>query len=528
MPISKVMLYTICVSLGGFIFGFDASVISGAVSYIVEEFSLSPVELGFVVSAPTLGATLAIFGAGALADKFGRRNLLRAIALLYLTSAVFSALATNYWMLVVARFIGGLAFCSLMVAPMYIAEIAPATRRGKMVSVNQLNIVIGFSAAYFANYYILQMSQVASEFTHFIGLQDNIWRWMLGLEILPAIIWLALLFVIPRSPRWLLLNDKKDEAEKVLLDLRGANDIAQVKSDIQDILTSMNDKTVGVITGLKTLFNSKLKLALTIGLIVGITQQITGINAIFFYAPSIFEQSGVGTDAAFSQAILVGVINVIFTILAMYFIDSLGRRPLLIIGLSGVFVSMLLCAYGFKQANYEITAQDHTALEAQFSEIDLSGLQHMVGYQYESDVKFKDALKSHLTRDEYSKIQSDVLSRATNMNATLVLTGILAFVASFAFSLGPVMWVLFSEIFPNHLRGVAISFVSVINSLVSFVVTFVFPLELESLGASITFLLYGLFAFIGLILVVKLFPETKGKSLEQLEVEFSRKAIQPK
>ncbi|MDO6721059.1 sugar porter family MFS transporter [Psychrosphaera sp. 1_MG-2023] len=525
MPISRVMFYTICVSLGGFIFGFDASVISGAIQYIVEEFNLSPIELGFVVSAPTLGATAAILVAGPLADKFGRRNLLRVIALLYLVSAVFSALATSYWMLVIARFVGGLAFCSLMVAPMYIAEISPAAKRGKMVSVNQLNIVIGFSAAYFANYYLFQASQTTSSFTEMIGLQDNIWRWMLGLEIIPAIIWLGLLYLIPKSPRWLLLKNNKDDAKHVLTTLRDKNSVAEIELEIGQIEDSAKEKSTGLLTSLQSLFSSKLRLALSIGLIVGIAQQITGINAIFFYAPSIFEQSGVGTDAAFAQAIFVGLINVVFTVLAMYFIDKLGRKPLLIIGLAGVFVSMTLCSYGFNQATYKLSAIDYQQVVTTHNELpqaQLVDLRNVVDITFESDVVFKQQIKQYLDDNTYNKLQSELLAVSTDMNAGLVLFGILAFVASFAFSLGPVMWVLFSEIFPNHLRGVAISFVSVINSVVSFVVTLVFPIELESLGASMTFLLYGLFALLSLIFVVKLFPETKGKTLEQLEVEFNQ------
>lgn len=526
MPLSRVMFYTICVSLGGFIFGFDASVISGAIQYIVAEFNLSPIELGFVVSAPTLGATAAILVAGPLADKYGRRNLLRFIALLYLVSAVFSALATSYWMLVVARFIGGLAFCSLMVAPMYIAEISPAAKRGKMVSVNQLNIVIGFSAAYFANYYLFQASQINSTFTEMIGLQDNIWRWMLGLEILPALIWLVLLFLIPKSPRWLLLNNNKSSAKQVLTTLRDKSSAAEIELEIGQIEGSAKEKTTSLLTSLKTLFSSKLRFALTIGLIVGISQQITGINAIFFYAPSIFEQSGVGTDAAFAQAILVGLINVIFTVLAMYFIDRLGRKPLLVIGLTGVFLSMTLCSYGFNQATYKLSSVDYKQVVAAHSELpqsQLIELEKVVNKTFGSDVLFKEQIKQYLDDKTFNKLQGELLAVSTNMNAGLVLFAILAFVASFAFSLGPVMWVLFSEIFPNHLRGVAISFVSVINSVVSFGVTLVFPLELESIGASLTFLLYGLFALVGLILVVKLFPETKGKTLEQLEVELNNR-----
>lgn len=532
MTVSRVLFYTIFVSLGGFIFGFDASVISGAVNFIVAEFNLTPIELGFVVSAPTLGATIAIFAAGPLSDRYGRRRLLQYIAVLYLLSAVFSALATSYWVLVIARFIGGLAFCSLMVAPMYIAEIATAKSRGRMVSINQLNIVIGFSAAYFANYFIFQASEQNGAFAQSIGLTENIWRYMLGLEILPAMIWFVLLWFIPESPRWQVLKGKSEQAKQTLLVLRGNE--AQAAEEIQFIKSSLTEEQGSLIQRVKSLFGKKMRLALAVGLVVGIAQQLSGINAIFFYAPNIFEQSGIGTNAAFSQAVYVGLINVAFTLLAMMFIDRLGRKPLLVIGLSGVALSMLICAYGFSKATYQITEQGYQLIVAEQqakTEYSATGgdnaqsvvqLEQFIGKTFEDDVTFKATVKRAVGDQTYQNIQSQLMAEATNMNATVILVGILAFVAAFAFSLGPVMWVLFSEIFPNHLRGVAVSFVSVINSLMSFIVTMAFPVELERLGAATTMSLYGLSAIVGLVFVLKFLPETKGKSLEQIEQELHR------
>jgi MFS family permease len=211
-----------------------------------------------------------------------------------------------------------------------------------------------------------------------------------------------------------------------------------------------------------------MRLVLAIGISVAILQQITGINAVFFYAPMIFEQSGIGTDAACMQAVLVGIVNLVFTVLAILLIDKLGRRPLLGFGLAVIAACMLLLAYGFGSAVYSESGQ------------------------------------------------------LVEINATLILIGILGFVAGFAISLGPVMWVLFSELFPNRLRGIAISFVGLINSSVSFIVQLVFPWELENFGNSMTFLIFGLFAILGLVVVMKLLPETKGKSLEELEAELVR------
>lgn len=517
--ISPVLLYTIIVSLGGFIFGFDASVISGTANFLVNEFKLDDIQLGFVFSAPTLGAIIATLSAGVLSDMLGRRSLLRIIAFLYLISAIASAMAPNYEMLVLARFVGGLAFCSLMIAPMYIAEISQPEKRGKMVSINQLNIVVGFSAAYFANYYLLQASQAPSDFISSLGIDTNTWRWMLGLEILPALVWFTLLLFIPRSPRWLALKHKDEEAELVLKKLHGMDTTHSFKEEITEIRESLNNKDTSLVASLKFLFGSKMRFALTIGIIVGIAQQITGINAVFFYAPSIFEQSGVGTNAAFAQAILVGLINVIFTIIAMYFIDKWGRKPLLIVGLTGVVISMSCISYGFNQATYKLDDSSLTALEVKHPNI--PSLREVEEITFKSDVEFKNKLILLLGQNTFNNVQSEILSLASKMNSLLILLGILGFVASFAVSLGPVMWVMFSEIFPNHIRGIAISFVGVINSIVSFCVTLVFPWQLANLGAAIVFFSYGAFALIALILVFKLFPETKGKTLEQLEAELT-------
>jgi SP family arabinose:H+ symporter-like MFS transporter len=234
------------------------------------------------------------------------------------------------------------------------------------------------------------------------------------------------------------------------------SDSAQAEADIKSIKASLHAEQSPERVALRDLFRPGMRLVLVVGVSIAILQQITGINAVFFYAPMIFEQSGIGTDASFMQAVLVGLVNLIFTVLAILFIDRVGRRPLLIAGLTGIAVCMLLLSYGFG---------------------------------------------------------------AAEMNPMIILVGILGFVASFAISLGPVMWVLFSELFPNRVRGLAISLVGLINSAVSFAVQLIFPWELQNLGNSVTFLIYGLFAIVGLVLVMRLLPETKGKSLEELEAE---------
>jgi MFS family permease len=267
---------------------------------------------------------------------------------------------------------------------------------------------------------------------------------------------------------------------------------------------------------LRELFRPAMKLVLTIGISVAILQQITGINSVFFYAPMIFEQSGIGTDASFMQAVLVGLVNLVFTVLAILLIDKLGRRPLLGAGLVVIAGCMLLLAWGFGSATYTITPALLDSLPG------LEALHPLVGQTYLSDVAFREAVVAAVGSDVFAANQSALVSAAIDMNPTLILVGILGFVAGFAISLGPVMWVLFSELFPNRVRGLAISFVGLINSSVSFLVQLVFPWELSRLGNSLTFLIYGLFAIVGLIIVMRLLPETKGRSLEELEAELVR------
>ncbi|WP_026376341.1 sugar porter family MFS transporter [Aestuariibacter salexigens] len=510
----RTLYYTLIVSLGGFIFGFDASVISGAVGFVANEFELTAWQQGFVVSSPTLGGIIATFTAGAICDAIGRRKTLIIIAFLYLISALASALAVDYWMLIAARFIGGMAFCSLMIAPIYIAEISAPEHRGKMVSVNQFNIVLGFSVSYFSNYYLLQFSQSGLPLVAELGLDQQLWRWMLGMEIVPALLWFVLLFTIPRSPRWLMMKGYQQEAENTLARLFTTG---QMTEQLAQIRASVGQKQEALMTRLKFLFSHRMRFPIFIGLIVGIAQQVTGINVIFFYAPTIFEQSGVGTNAAFMQAVWIGIVNVVFTVVAMATIDRFGRKPLLIIGLSGVIISMTVCAWGFKQATYSLDDSAISAVVAKYDGLEARQFATVKDVQFDSDVAFKNAMIGVLGDKQFNQYQSDILAEASQINAKLILFGIIAFVASFAMSLGPVMWVMFSEIFPNHIRGIAISAVGVVNSLVSFLVQLVFPWELANLGAALTFMSYGAFAFIGLVLVLKYLPETKGKSLEELE-----------
>ncbi len=500
------------VALGGFLMGFDASVISGVVGFIEPQFGLTRIELGWSVASLTLTATLAMMLSGPLSDRVGRLPVLKLAALLFALSAIACAIAPNFAILVAARMLGGLGVgAALIIAPMYIAEMSPASVRGRLVSFNQLNIVLGISAAFFSNYLILQLGNSDYHWAQTLGLGSWTWRWMLGVEAVPALMYLLALFWVPESPRWLVMRGRDEEARAVLERVTGASQADADLAAVKIALRAESTRERGTFGGL---FAPALRRVLTIGLLVAVLQQITGINSVFFYAPMIFEQSGIGTDASFMQAVLVGIVNVVFTVIAILMIDRLGRRPLLGVGLAGIAVSMLLLAYGFGSATYRI---DAAAIDSLPEEVDRQALEPLLGQTYDSDVAFRDAIGGAVSGEVYQRHQSAFVNAAISMNPALILIGILSFVASFAVSLGPVMWVLFSELFPNKLRGFAVSFVGLINSAVSFLVQLVFPWELQTLGNSTTFLIYGLFAAVGLVAVMKLLPETKGRTLEEIE-----------
>lgn len=509
--ISYIVSTALIVALGGFLMGFDASVISGVVKFIEPEFSLTKLELGWSVSSLTLTATLAMLVAGPLSDKLGRRQVLKYAAILYAISAILSAIAPSFITLVLARMLGGIGVgASLIIAPMYIAEISPPAMRGRMVSFNQLNIVLGISVAFFTNYLILQLGKSDASWAQMLKFDEWNWRWMLGLEAVPAILYFLGLFFVPRSPRWLVMKGEFDEALEVMSKATGPQVANQEMSEIKKAIVSDTNKERAP---LSELFKKSMTLVLTIGIVIGVLQQITGINSVFFYAPMIFEQSGIGTDASFSQAIYVGLINLVFTLIAIALIDKLGRKPLLVGGMAGIVICMFLLAYSFNSATYTLTEAAVTSLPA---EINKDALATMIGTTFDNDLDYKASLSTALG-DAAGTYESDLLKGAITMNPTLVLLGILGFVASFAVSIGPVMWVLFSELFPNKVRALAISFVGLINSAVSFLVQLVFPWELATLGTGTTFMIYGIFGLIGLIFILMVVPETKGKSLEELE-----------
>ena len=446
----KLIRIAATVALGGFLVGFDATVISGAVPFIRDYFDLSgsagSLKLGWAVSCLGWGAMAGNLAAGSLSDHFGRRSVLLMTAVLFLASSLAAALSTRFPVFVAARICGGLAVgAAILTAPVYIAEIAPARSRGSLVSLNQLMIVIGISVSFFSNYFLLPLGM-------------NSWRWMLGVQALPATLYFVLLILVPESPRWLVSKGREAGARAALAAVHG---LAAAARELEIIQANPAQKTRHF--GIRELLTGRLKRVMIFGLGIAFFQQATGINAIFYYLPTIFASSGGELSTSFAQSVLVGLVNVGMTFIAIWLIDRLGRKPLLAIGLIGATVSLLTISWAFHTA--------HASLGA-------------------------NAPVSH---------------------ENVVLIAIIAYVASFAISLGPVMWVMLSEIFPNEERAAAISVVGFWNSLVSASVTLLFPTELAVWGPAGTFLGYGLLAAAGLLFIVLLAPETKGKTLEELD-----------
>jgi SP family arabinose:H+ symporter-like MFS transporter len=432
-----VVLISLVAACGGLLFGFDTAVISGVVPFIKPYFNLSDAELGLAVSSVLLGCIAGTQLAGKPGDLLGRKKTLLITALLFLISALGSAMAESFAGFIVYRIIGGIAVgAASVLSPVYIAEIAPPKSRGRLVSINQLTIVIGILLAFFSNYFL-------------IGVGEDNWRWMLGVMAFPAVVFFLLMLLVPESPRWLYMKGKKEQSLKVLKTLLSDDELpAEVIRIEGSIYTS--DRSAGI---KDIFFQKKLRWLVMLGIILAMLQQFTGINIIMYYAPLIFEKSGTGVSSALLQTIAIGVINLVFTILSMSIIDRVGRKPLLIFGqlFMGAFLLILSVTFFLNK-----------------------------------------------------------------MEGNLAIFFILGFIAAFAISSGPVTWVLISEIYPNHIRGTAVSVATFFLWVAAFIVSYSFPVMLQVWGGGYTFLFYGFINLAGFVFVKLSISETKGKSLEEL------------
>jgi SP family galactose:H+ symporter-like MFS transporter len=428
-------------ALGGLLFGYDTGVISGAILFIKSQFSLSATMEEVVVSSVLVGAVLGAGLGGALTGRFGRRGMIILAGLVFTASAIGTALAPTVAWLIAARVVSGVGIgIASFISPMYIAELVPAKARGSLVAVNMLAITTGIVVAYLVDY-------------AFSGSQQ--WRYMFGLAAIPSIALVIGMWRLPDSPRWLISKSRLEEARKILQRARKASDVS---AEIAEIQKSMEQQGVG---GMKGLFQPSLRMPLIAGLGLAIFQQITGINTVIYYAPSIFKFAGI---TATGPAILAGaaltMVMWIFHVLAIFLLDRVGRRPLLLVGVAGQIVGLAILGAAF-----------------QFPQL----------ASWKSDV---------------------------------AIAGLVIYVACFAFGLGPIFWLLISEIYPLKVRGAAMSAVTVTNWTLNLVVAVTFLTLVGVLGQGGTFWLYGLIAIGAWIFFYLKVPETKGKTLEQIEAHW--------
>jgi sugar porter (SP) family MFS transporter len=435
----RIWFWAIAVSLGGFLFGFDTAVISGAEGEIQKQWALSDIQLGQMVAMALYGTIIgAIFGS-VPADLFGRKRTLIGIAVLYLLSAAWSAAAPDLLQLNIARFIGGLGVgASSVVAPMYITEIAPAKKRGQMVAAFQFNLVLGILVAYFSNY--LLGGNAAN---------PDAWRFMLGVEVVPAVLFLAAMFTVPYSPRWLVTKAHRPaEALRVLRLIDPTTADAELAA-IQASETSRESVALG--SFFRGAFNRPILLAFLFALF----NQISGINAVIYYAPRIFESAGLGADSALLQSVGIGVVNLVFTMLGMFLIDRIGRRLLMYIGSIGYIASLSTVAYAFYSGNLE---------------------------------------------------------------GMIVPVSIFVFIASHAIGQGAVIWVFLSEIFPNEVRSLGASLGSTTHWIFAALIAGNFPALVGWLGTAPIFAFFAVCMVGQLLFVAFMMPETKGQSLEDMHL----------
>jgi MFS transporter, SP family, arabinose:H+ symporter len=439
---SKVIKWSVIVALGGFLFGFDTAVISGVEKHIQQLFNLSSFVHGFTIASALIGTVTGALFAGRPADRFGRKVILFIIAALYVISAVGSAMANHVATFILFRFLGGIGIgASSVVGPMYIAEISPAKIRGRMTALFQFNVIAGILLAYVSNFLLRDAG-------------SEPWRWMLGVAGIPAFLFFTLLFLVPESPRFLVKIGKVDKARAIL----GEIESSSINEEIAEIELSVTQTSENK----QTLFSKSYFTPISIAFLVAMFNQFSGINAILYYAPRIFEMSGLTNADSLFQSILIGVTNGIFTIVGIILIDRVGRKKLLITGSIGMSVCLGLVARTFYTQDFS-------------------------GYG--------------------------------------LLIYLLIYIMFFAFSTGAVIWVLIAEIFPNRVRGKGQSFGSFTHWFFAALITFIFPVfeKISRFGVGHAFTFFSIMMIIQIFVVWKYFPETKGRTLEELGENLSRK-----
>ncbi|MBD1388334.1 sugar porter family MFS transporter [Neiella sp. HB171785] len=517
-PDSLVTQYSLIAAFGGFVFGLDAANISGAVRFVSSLFELDSIQQGTVVGCALLGVIVALLFTGTLCERFGRAKVLLGIGFAYSLSSILSATAVNYEMLIVGRFIGGVAFASITVSAMYIGEIAPPESRGKFVSVNQFMIGLGLLLAFIINYFLIKSMPSISWIDN-----TNVWRVMLGAELIANAIWVTLLLRIPESPRWLISKHRDDEAREVFKVIAHDDQVDSLMSDVKQSL--QKEDKLDTAKQLKELFSKRMRFVLFIAVCYAIVQGATGMNAVLFFAPMVFEQVGMSVEDTFLQTIATGAVGLAATLIAIGFVEKLGRRILTIAGLILVVLSHGATWMGFNQASYTFDDKAIAAIEVQLEAqgIDVAKIQPFVGQTFDTDVELKQALAANFDKKEFPLVSGLVINETiSGVNAALVLFGIFGFLAAFNLSIGPIMWVLFSEIFPNSVRSVALPFAALVQTISSWSIQQFFPWQLNNLGVSTIFLIYAGLGLAGLIVMWFALPETKGKTIEAIELELAK------
>ena len=431
---NQLLIFSTVAALGGLLFGFDTGVISGAIPFIKLEFYLNSYQEGFAVSNLMIACVIGALIAGPIADWTGRKKVLILCAVLFIVSAILSALPRSFTELVIARFIGGIGVgVASVVSPMYIAEISPAKIRGRLVALNQLAIVVGILLSYLSNWLLVDTG-------------INNWRYMLVAEILPATTFLMGLFFILESPRWLTKEGLEKDALDVLKVVAG---VENADHELQEVKKSLAEKK----TSLKELLHPSLRRVLIVGILFSLFAHITGIDTIIYYGPIIFLESGFKTDSALLASVIIGITNLIFTFVGMAMIDKAGRKFLLLVGIAGMGISMTL-----------------------------------VGFCMQSDM----------------------------ISAKWTLLWIMTYIASFAMSIGVVIWVYLSEIYPTRVRGQALSVATMVLWLGNVILTQLFPVMMERFGGG-TFYIFSFICLLAFIFTWTMVKETRGVSLEEIE-----------
>jgi sugar porter (SP) family MFS transporter len=450
-----IWLISCVAAMGGLLFGWDWVVIGGAKPFFQRYFDLtSEAQIGWANSCALIGCLFGALAAGALSDKFGRKRLLILAAILFAVTSIGNALATNFDIFIAWRILGGVAIgLASSLSPMYISEVAPAQIRGKLVSINQLTIVVGVLAAQLINWYLVRNLPVGAtdEFikTSWFGQQG--WRWMFGLTAAPAVLFFLGMFLVPESPRWLAKNGKADQARSVLKKIGGEKYADDALAEINSTLAKAEIQRVRF----SDLLDPKMRKVLVLGVTLAVFQQWCGINVIFNYAEEIFKAAGYDISTVLKNIAWTGSVNLAFTFVALGVVDRGGRRPLMLFGSAALAV-----VYG------------------------------VMGWCY-----------------------------YTHVTGLPMLVLVLAAIACYSMSLAPVTWVVISEIFPNRIRGAAMAVAVSSLWIACFLLTYTFPMLNKQLGSSGTFWLYGAICVLGFIFIFFKLPETKGKSLEQIEKE---------